>query len=78
MKIKGDAILYGRSIRHQMTQIRRSLGVCPQHDVLYANMTVREHLTFYAGLKGIPTQEIAHRVKKRVEQVGLTEKYDVK
>lgn len=61
-----------------MSQIRRSLGVCPQHDVLYADMTVQEHLTFYAGLKGIPENEIQDRVRRRIEQVGLTEKYHVK
>lgn len=30
-----------------MTLIRRSLGLCPQHDVLFDNLTVREHLLFY-------------------------------
>lgn len=31
-----------------MVQIRRSLGLCPQHDVLFDNLTVAEHLYFYA------------------------------
>uniref|UniRef100_A0A3B5BFF2 ABC transporter domain-containing protein n=1 Tax=Stegastes partitus TaxID=144197 RepID=A0A3B5BFF2_9TELE len=31
-----------------MALIRRSLGLCPQHDVLFDNLTVREHLLFYA------------------------------
>lgn len=31
-----------------MALIRRSLGLCPQHDVLFDNLTVVEHLLFYA------------------------------
>lgn len=31
-----------------MVQIRRSLGLCPQHDILFDNLTVTEHLYFYA------------------------------
>lgn len=31
-----------------MAQIRKSLGLCPQHDVLFDNLTVAEHLSFYA------------------------------
>lgn len=28
-------------------QVRRFLGVCPQHDILFDQLTVREHLAFY-------------------------------
>ena len=31
----GDAAVRGLSVVHDMAQIRQSLGVCPQHDVLY-------------------------------------------
>lgn len=36
-----------------MVLIRRSLGLCPQHDVLFDNMTVEEHLHFYAGVSRV-------------------------
>ena len=29
-----------------------SLGVCPQFDILWPEITVREHLTLYAEIKG--------------------------
>ncbi|XP_059170728.1 uncharacterized protein LOC131952183 [Physella acuta] len=29
-----------------------SLGVCPQQNALFLHMTVREHMSFYAGIKG--------------------------
>jgi len=34
------------------------MGVCPQHDVLWRNLTVREHLELYATLKGVPPSEV--------------------
>ena len=31
----GDATIYGKSITRDMDIIRQSLGVCPQHNVLF-------------------------------------------
>ena len=31
----GEANIYGQDIRTEMTSIRRSLGMCPQHNVLF-------------------------------------------
>lgn len=44
----GRAYINGYDICQDMALIRRSLGLCPQHDVLFDNLTVREHLLFYA------------------------------
>ena len=42
----------GYDIRTEMDAIRQSVGVCPQHNVLFDEMTVDEHLWFYARIKG--------------------------
>ena len=34
------------------------MGVCPQHDVLWDDLTVKEHLQFFAGLKGVPSEKV--------------------
>ncbi len=31
----GTALVYGSDIRTQMEEIRRDLGMCPQHNVLF-------------------------------------------
>ena len=49
----GDAIINGYSILTDMENVRQSLGLCPQHNVLYDRLTVREHLNFFARLKVI-------------------------
>jgi ATP-binding cassette subfamily A (ABC1) protein 3 len=49
-------------------------GVCPQHDVLFPDLTVEQHLRLFAGLKGVPSSKIAAAVKDSITTVGLTEK----
>ncbi|CAG2180984.1 unnamed protein product, partial [Oppiella nova] len=40
----GTALVNGYDIRRDMDQIRSSLGICPQFDVLFDELTVEEHL----------------------------------
>lgn len=51
----GDAHVYNSSL-NDMAAVRSSLGVCPQHDVLFENLTVAEHIIFFSMLKGFTHQ----------------------
>ena len=44
----GTAIVNGYNIRRDIDSVRSSLGLCPQHNVLFDTMTVEEHLIFFA------------------------------
>ncbi|KAF9367884.1 ATP-binding cassette sub- A member 1, partial [Podila verticillata] len=55
----GNAFLFDRSIREDMGQIRATMGVCPQHDVLFADLTCWEHVQLYAGIKDLPAHAFA-------------------
>lgn len=44
-----------------MTEIRRMTGVCPQHDILFDLLTVKEHLMFFAAVRVCSTQ-IVHKL----------------
>jgi ATP-binding cassette, subfamily A (ABC1), member 3 len=50
---EGDVIINGHSIVDSVSAVRRDLGLCQQHDVLYANLTVREHLKLVCELKSV-------------------------
>ena len=50
----GDATIFGMSIRTDLEKIQRSMGVCPQHDVLWERLTGREHLELFCRLKQVP------------------------
>ena len=47
----GSAHVNGKSILTDMESIRESLGLCPQHNVLFDRLTVKEHLEFFINLK---------------------------
>ncbi len=48
----GNAYVHGTSILTNMAAIRQSLGVCPQFDILWPEISVLEHLALYAAIKG--------------------------
>lgn len=70
----GHAAMYGQDLAQDMTSIRRTLGVCPQHDVLFDDLTVEEHLYLYARLKDIPEDELQSTVSSAIADVGITAK----
>jgi ATP-binding cassette, subfamily A (ABC1), member 3 len=78
MPSSGDATVQGKSIKTHMTEIRQRIGVCPQHDVLFAELTVIEHLQIFAGLKGLVGEEANEEVQEKIAEVGLTEKAHVR
>ena len=47
----GSALVNGHDIRTDIAGVRQSLGLCPQHNVLFDNLTVHEHLEFFAKVK---------------------------
>ncbi|XP_029293444.1 ATP-binding cassette sub-family A member 3 [Cottoperca gobio] len=70
----GRAYINGYDICQDMALIRRSLGLCPQHDVLFDNLTVREHLLFYAQLKGFSRDKIPDEVDRIIRILNLEDK----
>ncbi|GFS09301.1 ATP-binding cassette transporter sub-family A [Elysia marginata] len=43
----GTAQVNGYDIRNDIQGVRQSLGLCPQHNVLFDSLTVKEHLEFF-------------------------------
>ncbi|KAH6569427.1 hypothetical protein BASA62_004914 [Batrachochytrium salamandrivorans] len=74
----GDALMYNLSVRHQSQRIRRSMGICPQHDILFDDLTAREHIELYAGIKGVARSTIKNLVEERLKVVRLHTVADVR
>jgi len=51
---EGTITVTGKDVTKEFETIRHKLGYCPQSDALFNGVTVREHLKFYAEIKGIP------------------------
>ncbi|XP_013381483.2 ATP-binding cassette sub-family A member 2-like [Lingula anatina] len=70
----GYAQIYGLDIRTDMEDIRKSLGMCPQHNVLFDKMTVEEHLWFYSKLKGMDAKSMKAEMDQMIYDLGLPKK----
>uniref|UniRef100_A0A8U8B5I5 ATP-binding cassette sub-family A member 2 n=1 Tax=Geospiza parvula TaxID=87175 RepID=A0A8U8B5I5_GEOPR len=70
----GSATIYGHDIRTEMDKIRKNLGMCPQHNVLFDRLTVEEHLWFYSQLKSMAEEEIRKEMDKMIEDLELSNK----
>lgn len=47
----GSIIINGVDQLKNINSLKRNIGVCPQHNILFDELSVREHLTFFARLK---------------------------
>jgi ABC-type multidrug transport system ATPase subunit len=45
-----------------LKEIRKAIGVCPQHNVQFDALTVKENLTLFAKIKGILPQDVEQEV----------------
>ena len=53
----GAVSVYGRDVRRQLSAVRRSLGFCPQQDVLVEGLTAAEHLWMYGRIRGADSRQ---------------------
>ncbi|XP_015249408.1 PREDICTED: ATP-binding cassette sub-family A member 1-like [Cyprinodon variegatus] len=70
----GTVYVKGMDIRYDMDIIRKTLGVCPQHNVLFDMLTVEEHVWFYGCLKGLSEENVMAEISALLEDVGLSHK----
>jgi len=68
----GDAYLGGISISQDPDAVHRILGICPQHDALFLDLTCREHLVFYARVRGSDGDLLDATVDYWLSQVSMT------
>ncbi|KAG0273216.1 hypothetical protein BGZ97_010776, partial [Linnemannia gamsii] len=55
-----------------MSLVHSRMGVCPQHDILWGDLTVADHLLFYARLRGVPPTLEQQAVSYAIASVSLT------
>uniref|UniRef100_A0A8C6FVB6 ABC transporter domain-containing protein n=1 Tax=Moschus moschiferus TaxID=68415 RepID=A0A8C6FVB6_MOSMO len=72
----GKVYISGYDISKDMVQVRKSLGLCPQDDILFHHLTVSEHLYFYCVIKGVPPETRSKEINKMLISFDLIEKRD--
>ncbi|KAI5938300.1 Retinal-specific phospholipid-transporting ATPase ABCA4 [Manis javanica] len=70
----GTVLIGGKDIETSLNAVRQSLGMCPQHNILFHHLTVAEHILFYAQLKGKSWEEARLQMEAVLEDTGLHHK----
>ena len=75
----GKAIYNGINILDSINMdfFREKLGICPQHDILFDNLNVREHLEMFSIFKGVNSKDIKNEVNRILKDFKMEEIEDV-
>lgn len=67
----GKGMVAGFDIRTQSEQVKHNIGYMSQKFALYEDLTVAENIRLYAGIYGVPKNEIARRTLALLERLGF-------
>uniref|UniRef100_A0A1D2A8G4 ABC transporter domain-containing protein n=1 Tax=Auxenochlorella protothecoides TaxID=3075 RepID=A0A1D2A8G4_AUXPR len=67
----GSVIVEGHDTRNGMRPIHSIMGVCPQDNLLWEQLTARQHLSFYGRLKGLKGEDLETAIIKSLASVNL-------
>jgi ABC-2 type transport system ATP-binding protein len=70
----GNISYPGLSTTGQTYQIRQHIGIVPQELAIYANLSVRDNLTYTGKMYGLPRQHLTQRVEALLKEFGLADK----
>ena len=70
---EGSAFYDGYDIldSNNMDKFRTILGICPQHDVLFDDLTIREHLEMFCIFKGYGSNDFDSEINKTLHDFEL-------
>ena len=74
----GRAKIYNMCIRERISEIRKLIGVVPQFDLLWDDLTCREQIELIATIKCIPPPDIPRLIKCKLSSVKLLEVENVR
>jgi ATP-binding cassette subfamily A (ABC1) protein 3 len=69
---EGSASCYELDVFRDMPDVRKFMGICPQHDVLFELLTPLEHLDLFYELKNGDPAKKQKEIDDLVREVGLT------
>lgn len=67
----GDAMVAGFNVYTHAEDIKRNIGYMSQKFALYDDLTVKENITFFGGIYGLPRPQIKEKRNLLVEELGL-------
>ena len=71
---KGDALVFGHSIRKAPTKAQELLGIVPQELAIYEDLTAKQNLMFWGRMFGLRGDTLKNRVKEVLELIELIDR----
>jgi len=72
----GEILIDGLDPTRDAMEIKRTLGVVPDHRGLYARLTARENISYYGELHGMTRQLITQRIERLIETLDMADFID--
>ena len=72
----GNATILGYDVVRNAAVVRRKIGLVPQDIALYASLTARENLRYFARMLQVPKELIEDRIAESLQLVELVEYAD--
>lgn len=69
----GEILINDKDIVKETKDARKFMGFCPQHNLLFDDLTVYEHLKFFAKLKN-EQDDHEKEIDNMLEMINLTDK----
>lgn len=70
---RGQVKIAGHNICIDKDRAFQTMGYCPQHDALWKNITVREHLEVYASIRGISRKDLPRVINTYLHGLHIAE-----
>jgi ATP-binding cassette subfamily A (ABC1) protein 1 len=67
----GEVYVGGQRVSKNLEKVHKNIGYCPQSDAIFPLLTAREHLIYFARLRGIPERYVNRVCEWALHRVGL-------
>ncbi|XP_045632438.1 phospholipid-transporting ATPase ABCA3-like [Ursus americanus] len=71
---RAEVYIHGFDMSKNLFEIRKHLGFCPQHDILFNDLTLLENLFFYSVVKGLYQNVYSMEIDHMLSTFNLLEK----
>jgi ATP-binding cassette, subfamily A (ABC1), member 3 len=70
----GKISAFGMDIPKDLTEVRTSMGVCPQHSALWDEISVIEHMYIFSGIRGLDWNIVRKSIHSLIADIGLSKR----
>jgi ABC-type multidrug transport system ATPase subunit len=72
----GTAVVCGYDIQYELEKVQGLIGYCPQFNILWDELTAREHLALFAKLRNTPVENREEMISEKLKLVNLLQAGD--